>query len=146
MFVDIEVPTSLFWIDLLHSSTDTPNAPLHMKGLVCERVQNLFVWIISMFGAQIHHLDVFGKPDPFSLMLKRPFLQYPVSYLELYKLQITHIMPSGNHNLSLFSNSIPFWLHISTLGSILTLKALDYAIYTFCRRFNFGVITKAELE
>ena len=86
----------------------TGDAPLHVKGRVYESGdQNLFVWIISTFGARIRHLDVFGVADTRSLASARSFLQYPVPCLESFKLQIGRIMPSSDHSLSLFSNNAP---------------------------------------
>ena len=86
----------------------TGDAPLHVKGRVYESGdQNLFVWIISTFGARIRYLDVFGVPDSLSLASARSFIQHPVPCLESFKLQIGRIMPSGDHNFSLFSNNAP---------------------------------------
>jgi len=104
----MEVLTNSFWKDLSHGGAEARNAPLHVKGSVYESGdQKFFIWIISTFGAQIHHLDVFGVADSLSRASARSFLQYPVPCLESFKLQIGRIMPSGDRKFSLFSNNVP---------------------------------------
>jgi len=86
----------------------TGEAPLYVKGCVHESGdQNIFVWIISKFGARIRNLDVVGEPDSNSLSSAISFLQYPAPCLESFKLQIDGVMPLGNSNLSLFSDNAP---------------------------------------